>query len=143
MIAIDTNLLIYAHAPKFAQHHRARSVIEKLADSGAPWGVPWPCAHEFCAVMSNKKMHMTALPMTQVLAMLEQLSCSPSFRFLHSGSDHFNHLRQTLLLSDATGGMVHDARIVATCLDAGVSELWTVDRDFARFPGLRYRNPLI
>jgi len=74
--------------------------------------VPWPCAHEFRAVMSNRKLPMTALPMTQVRAMLEQFNQSSSFRFLHSGTAHFAHLRQTLLLSNSTGGMLHDALVV-------------------------------
>lgn len=90
---------------------------------------------------SNRKLLVTALPMTQVLAMLEQPCLSPSFRFLHSGLEHFAHLRQTLLLSDASGALVRDARIVATCLDAGVTELWTADRDFSRFLGCATEIP--
>ncbi len=143
MIAIDTNILIYAHVPSFVQHAPALAALEKLANSGAAWAVPWPCAHEFCAVISNKKWRNDALDATAAVAILRSWENAPNFRFLGATHQHLNYFAQTLLLSGVSGGQIHDARIAATCLEHNVSELWSADRDFSRFVGLRMRNPLI
>ena len=143
MIAIDTNVLIYAHVPSFAQHPLALTALERLANSGVAWSVPWPCAHEFCAVITNRKWRADALDAAAAVAILRSWESAPNFRFLGAGAMHFTHFTSTLLLSNASGGQIHDARIVATCLDHDVTELWTADRDFSRFPGLRTRNPLV
>ena len=142
MIAIDTNILIYAHVPSFAQHLSALAALEKLANSGAAWAVPWPCAHEFCAVISNKKWRSDALDAAGAVAILRSWGSAPNFRFFCPTHQHLNYFAQTLLLSGVSGGQVHDARIAATCLEHNVSELWSADRDFSRFVGLRMRNPL-
>ena len=142
MIAIDTHILIYAHVPSFAQHASALAALEKLANSGSAWAVPWPCAHEFCAVISNQKWRSDALDAAGTVAILRSWASAPNFRFLGASHQHLNFFAQTLLLSGATGGQVHDARIAATCLEHNVTELWSADRDFSRFPGLRTRNPL-
>lgn len=142
MIAVDTNILIYAHVPSFAQHPLALAALERLANSGSAWAVPWPCAHEFCAVVTNRKWRNDALDAAAAVAILRSWEGAPNFRFLGASAKHLAHFSQTLLLSNATGGQIHDARIVATCLDHNVSELWSADRDFSRFPGLRTRNPL-
>ena len=142
MIAIDTNILVYAHVPSFAQHASALAALERLANSGASWGVPWPCAHEFCAVITNRKWRSDALDAAGAVAILRSWESASNFRFLGATPQHLARLAQTLLLSQAQGGQVHDARIVATCLEHNVAELWSADRDFSRFPGLRTRNPL-
>jgi uncharacterized protein len=142
MIAIDTNVLVYAHVPSFTQHPLARRALERLANSGSAWAVPWPCAHEFCAVVTNRKWRADALDAAAAIAILRNWESAPNFRFLGASVHHLNHFSQTLLLSKVTGGQIHDARIVATCLDHNVTELWSADRDFSRFPGIRTRNPL-
>jgi predicted nucleic acid-binding protein len=76
------------------------------------------------------------------VAILRSLESAPSFRFLGATHQHLNYFAQTLLLSGVIGSQVHDARIAATCLEHNVAELWTADRDFSRFAGLRIRNPL-
>ena len=75
----------------------------------------------------------------QVAAWLE----SPTLVVLAETGDYWHVLRDLMASARATGPLVHDARIAALCRTHGVSELWTVDRDFGRFPGLRVRNPLI
>jgi uncharacterized protein len=143
MIAIDTNILIYAHVPGFAQHKAALSALQALANSGGAWAVPWPCAHEFCAVISNKKWRSDALDAEAAVAILRSWESAPNFRFLGSSIHHLHYFAEALLSSRVTGGQVHDARIAATCLEHQVNELWSADRDFSRFPGLRTRNPLV
>lgn len=142
VLAIDTNLLLYAHVPSFAQHPRALAALERLANSGAAWAVSWPCAHEFGAVIANRDGRADALDAAAAVAILRSWERAPNFRFIDATRRHLAHFSQTLLLSQAGGGQVHGARIVATCLDHDVTELWNADRDDSRFPGLRTRNPL-
>jgi len=68
---------------------------------------------------------------------------SPRAIILHESPTHLQTLRSLVMNCRVTGGALHDARIVALCLDHGVSELLTADRDFSRFPTLRVRNPLL
>jgi uncharacterized protein len=143
MIAIDTNILVYAYAPRFTQHVGARAAIEVLMASGKPWAIPWPCVHEFIAVVSNRKWHADAPSMAQLIEHVDAWQSAPGLRFLGIGPEHWLHLRYVLERSDVNGGAVHDARIVAVCLEAGVSEIWSADRDFSRFPGVRIHNPLV
>ena len=66
----------------------------------------------------------------------------PRLALLGEGPRHFTTLSELILAANSRGGAIHDARIAAICIDHGVTELWTSDRDFRRFPGLRLRNPL-
>jgi predicted nucleic acid-binding protein len=68
---------------------------------------------------------------------------TPSLRFLGEGSRHIELLIELAVEGRAAGAKIHDARIAAICLEHGVSELWTADRDFGRFPSLKTRNPLV
>jgi uncharacterized protein len=83
-----------------------------------------------------------AIDASQAVAILRSWESAPNCRFLGASPQHLEYFAQTLLLSSVVGGQVHDARIAATCLEHQVAELWTADRDFSRFPGLRTRNPL-
>jgi len=137
---------VFAMIDIFGRHAVPRrpspSDVVAAGNSGALWAVPWPCAHEFCAVISNQKWRSDALDAAGAVAILRSWASAPNFRFLGASHQHLSFFAQTLLLSGATGGQVHDARIAATCLEHDVAELWSADRDFSRFPGLRTRNPL-
>ena len=63
MIAIDTNILVYAHRPEAELHKQAFNALTGLISSGNPWGVPWPCVHEFIAVITNKRIFKTPTPL--------------------------------------------------------------------------------
>jgi predicted nucleic acid-binding protein len=65
------------------------------------------------------------------------------FGYWEEAEDHLAELRTIVLAAKIQGGAVHDARIAAICVEHGVNELWTLDRDFSRFPGLRATNPLV
>ena len=68
---------------------------------------------------------------------------SPSLSLIGEAPQHWATLSKLATQAKAQGGAIYDARIAAICLDHGISELWTADRDFSRFPGLRVRNPLV
>lgn len=143
MIAVDTNLLVYAHRTDSPFHERARSLIESLAGGSREWAVPWPCVHEFVAVVTHPRIYRTATPIETAFDQLRALAALANLAFLAEPDGYLGHLETLVLKAAVRGGAIHDARIAAICLAHAVSELWTADRDFSRFPTLRARNPLV
>lgn len=142
-IAVDTNILIYAHNQDSDWYERAQELMAGLAQSGSPWALPWPCIHEFLAVATNPRLFSgtgtVAKAMEQVAIWME----SPWLRLLGEMQGHWQELRRIVTKGRMRGGAMHDARIAAICLEHGVSELWSADRDFTRVGRLRVRNPLL
>ncbi|MBM4337987.1 MAG: type II toxin-antitoxin system VapC family toxin [Deltaproteobacteria bacterium] len=143
MIAVDSNLLVYAHREDSPWHDKAYSRIVELAEGQAPWAIPWPCIHEFLAIVTHPRIYTPPTPLEKALDQVEAWLESPSLVLLSESEDYWHPLRSMLQSGKVSGPQVHDARIAALCQQHGVSELWTIDRDFGRFPGLTARNPLI
>ncbi len=141
MIAVDTNILVYAHRQDSRFHKRAAELIRSLAEGQRSWAIPWPCIHEFLAVATHPRIYDPPTPTNQAIAQVEAWLGSPSLTLLAEDAEHWSHLR-TALDNGVTGPKVHDARVAAICTAAGVTELWSADRDFTRFP-LRTTNPLL
>jgi len=142
VIAVDTNLLVYAHRPEMPFHERARHVLADAVAAPEPVCVPWPCAHEFLAVVSNPRIFGDPTPMPLALDAIRRLLESLSGGFLAEGEgylDAFERIARPALLQ---GAIVHDARVAALCTFHGVRVLWSADRDFSRFPQLTVINPL-
>ena len=142
MIAVDTNILIYAHREDSEWHKSALKSLIELGLSGTPWGIPWPCVHEFLSITTHPKIYAPPTPMETALAAIEQWLQVPTCRMLAEGPEYFSILKLLLQKSKVRGPMVHDARIAAICLHHGVKTLWTVDRDFSRFSQVNCQNPL-
>ncbi len=142
VIALDTNVLVYAHRPEMSEHEAARAALRRLTEEPA-WGLPWPVGHEFVRVVSEPRWFVDPTPLDQALAAIAALLQAPGCRAIGEGSGHWKRLTEVALAGKAAQAVLYDARIAAICLAHGVSELWTADRDFGRFPGLRTRNPLV
>jgi hypothetical protein len=142
VIAVDTNLLVYAHREDSAWHEEAYQIIRELAEGASPWAIPWPCIHEFLAITTHPRIFSPPTPLPKALDQIEAWLESPSLHLLSEQPGAWDSLRDLLVSSKTTGPAVHDARIAALCLQHGVRELLTADRDFSRFRDLRSRNPL-
>jgi toxin-antitoxin system PIN domain toxin len=142
VIAVDTNILVYAHRRDSKFHAAAFSTLKGLAEGRAPWAVPWPCLHEFYSVATHPRLYDPPSTTDQAVAQIEAWLDSPSIVTLAEATNHWPTLQALLAKGKVTGPMVHDAKIAALCLNHGVRELWTIDRDFGRFPDLTTRNPL-
>lgn len=142
MIALDTNVLVYAHRPEYALHAPARALLRDLAGGALPWAIPWPCLHEFYATVTNSRIHRPATGPHEAWDQLDAWLESPGLVLLTEGAGYARHLRELTTTAGVTGALVHDARIAAICLSHGVRELITMDRDFGRFPLLRTRSLL-
>lgn len=143
MIALDTNLLVYGHRIESPHHQAAKACIASLAKERAPWAIPWPCLHEFYGVVTHHRVYKTPTPAVIALNQIEAWLSATSVVLLHESAQHWQVLRALIESAAVAGPMVHDARIAALCLQHGVRELWSADRDFKRFSSLAVRNPLV
>lgn len=143
MIAVDTNILVYAHRADSPFHDRARAALESIASGARQWAIPWPCVHEFIAVVTHARIYRTPTPSETAFSQLRALASLSNLAFIAEADDHLAHLEELALAGRARGGAIHDARVAAICLSQGVAELWSADRDFSRFPSLKTRNPLV
>ncbi len=143
MIAIDTNLLVYAHREDSSWHEPAYRHLAELAEGKAPWAIPWPCVHEFLAIVTHPRIYDPPTPLEVALDQVAAWLEAPGVVLLSEGEGYWDEIREVLKAGRVAGAQVHDARVVALCQSHGVEELWTADRDFGRFPGLKARNPLV
>ena len=143
MIAVDTNVLVYAHRGESPFHAQAYECMRSLAEGSQRWGIPVSCLHEFMAVVTNPKVFRPASTANQALAQVDAWLSSPHLQILHSGSQHWRVLSELTRKAKLQGGQFHDARIAAICIEHGVSVLWSADRDFGRFKNLKTVNPLV
>lgn len=143
MIALDTNILVYARRAEAPHHLAAKRLLRRLAEGRRPWALAWPCIYEYLRVVTHPKVFHPPTELDVAVEDLESLLASPSLVLLGEGPQHAAAMRAALTQARATGNLVHDAHIAALLREHGVSELWTADRDFSRFAGLRVRNPFI
>jgi toxin-antitoxin system PIN domain toxin len=143
VIAVDTNILVYAHREDSAWHQPASDALTTLAEDRGAWAIPWPCLHEFLAIVTHPKIYRRATPLATAIDQIDAWRESPSLVLLAETDSYWDVLRQALSGGRVAGTAVHDARIAAICLAHGVRELWTHDRDFGRFAALTTRNPLV
>lgn len=143
MIAVDTNLLVYTHREESPWHEAAYRCIEQLAEARGAWALPWPCIHEFLAIVTHSRIYAPPTPIESALDQVAAWFEAPNLVLLGESDGYWDRLRAVVRESRVTGPRVHDARVVALCRHHGVEQLWTADRDFSRFPGLKVRNPLI
>jgi toxin-antitoxin system PIN domain toxin len=143
LIAVDTNVLVAAHRADSVAHDRARETLQSLAERGLPWAVPWPCVHEFLSVVTHPRIFRPPSTMEEALVEVKAWLESGTLVLLAETDGYFDELTSLLRSGRIAGPRVHDARIAALCRLHAVQELWTADRDFGRFPGLKVRNPLV
>ena len=124
-------------------HRKAYELLKELASGESPWALPWPCVYEFLRIVTHPRVFDPRTPLEDAIEDIESLFQSPSLVLLGEGPAHSSHLNRTARAGRASGNLIHDAYIAALAIEHGVSEFWTIDRDFTRFPGLRIRNPFV
>jgi len=143
MIAVDTNILVYAHRSDSNWHQPARERLTELAEGDVPWMIPLPCMHEFLAISTQPRIYSPPSPMKVAVAQVDFWLESPRLTLQGESDRHWMTMKSLLESAKIVGAAVHDARVAAICIDHGVRELWTADRDFSRFKQLRVLNPLV
>ena len=143
MIAVDTNLLVYAHRRESRNHETAAAVVRALAEGDNAWAIPWPCCYEFLSVVTNPRIWKDeATTPGRAWRQLAAWTASPSNRLIGETDDFLKILRRFVERPRVVGAVVHDARVAAICVSHGVEMLLTRDRDFSLFPELRTRDPI-
>jgi toxin-antitoxin system PIN domain toxin len=143
VIAIDTNILVYAHREDAEWHEEAERAVRTLAEGAAGRAIPWPCVHEFLAITTHPRIFRTPTPVRAALDQVDAWFESPSLVLLAEDAAYWSTLRTLVEHARVDGPRVHDARVAALCVRHAVRELWSADRDFSSFPALRVRNPLV
>lgn len=143
MIALDTNLLVYAFDRGSPDHAAAREAVTRVVES-PEWALPWSVVHEYLRVVTRPPRGASRrVPLPTAIDSVDALLAAPGVQLLAEPAGYWSRFQALAARSDVTGRLIFDARIAATCLAHGVSELWTADKDFGRFPELRTRNPLV
>ena len=140
MIAVDTNVLVYADRRDSPLHAAAVRALRSLAEGAAAWALPVFCVGEYLRVVSHRRVFENPTPVAEALESMDSLLESPSVRLLSPGPAFISILRESIDVSGASGNLVFDALIVAVCLEHGALTLLTEDRDFARFPAIETRS---
>lgn len=143
MIAVDTNLLVYAHRREARHGDGAFALIRELAEGDQVWAIPWPCCYEFLSVVTNRRIWQDRVTSSgHAWRQMAAWMASPVHHMIGETADFADILGRFVQRPHVVGGVVHDARIAAICIAHGVDELLTRDRDFSLFPELRTRDPL-
>ncbi len=142
MIAVDTNILVYAHRKDSHWHKKAFDKIKGLAEGRAPWAIVWSSLHEFYSVVTHPKIYSPSSTPEQARLQIKEWMKSPSLVILNESEGYWKTLEQLIHSSQIVGPRIHDARIAAVCILHEVRLLWSADRDFSRFGSLIVENPL-
>ncbi|MGH2725754.1 MAG: TA system VapC family ribonuclease toxin [Actinomycetota bacterium] len=135
MIAVDTNILVYAHREDAPEHAKALSALSELAEGQVAWALPVFVLAEFLRVVTHPNMTWpTKAP--EAIAKLDRLLDSPSLQLLFPGNRYWAILKEVALEAAVKGNLFIDAQIVAVCLEYGATTILTEDRDFRRFSGI-------
>jgi uncharacterized protein len=141
LIVLDANLLLYAYDSASPKHSKAREWIEREFSSSEPIALPWQTVSAFIRIMTNPRLPGERLTIEEAVAVVDAWLEQPNIQLLAPGESHWPLFQQMLVEGQAAGALVCDAHLAALTIEYG-GVLHTTDRDFARFPGLRWKNPL-
>lgn len=141
MILVDANLLVYAANHAAAEHDQARTWLDDRLNGSAAVGLPWPCLLAFVRLASNPTIVRNPVaPGAAMRQVREWLACAPTW-IPQAGPEHAAILSRLLEPRWMTSRLVPDAHLAALAIEHGLT-LCSTDGDFAKFPGLRWENPL-
>lgn len=141
MILVDANLLLYATNRAAPEHERARAWLDERLNGSAAVGLPWPSLLAFVRLASNPAIFRRPVAPAEAWRQVESwLDCEPAW-IPQAGETHPLLVGRFLAMDWMTSRLVPDAHLAALALEHGLV-LQSTDGDFARFPGLRWENPL-
>ena len=141
MIVLNVNILLYAYGAASPRHKEARDWLEKVFSGGEIVGLPWQTLAAFIRIVTNPRLPGFRRSAEEASRVVDQWLEQPNVRVLVSGDQHWTLFRRMIIEGQASGPLVSDAQLAALTIEYG-GVLHTTNRDFARFPGLRWVNPL-
>ena len=142
MIVLDANLLLYASDDTSPHHAPARAWLGKVLSGPELIGLPWQVVCAFLRISTNSRIFANCLSMEQAVAVVQRWMDLKHVRLLVPGERHWVLLQKMVVGGQVRGPLVTEAQLAAITLEYG-GVLYSTDRDFARFPGLRWVNPLL
>lgn len=142
MIIPDINLLLYAYNPHSPQNSVAKQWWEQTINQEELIGLPLEVAFGFIRIATHQRLGPTRVPLEEARKVVESWFELPQLRTLTPQGNHFNHVMDLMKTSMSSGAMLSDAILAAYAI-ANRATLFTNDDDFSRFPGLKWRNPII
>lgn len=141
MRCADVNVLVYAHRPESPHHAETLDWLEAARRSDEPLGLTDLALSGFVRIVTNPRIFRDPTPIEVALTFVDDLLASPAALRLAPGPRHWSVFRRLCVSLGLRGGLVTDAYLAAVAIETGAT-LITTDRDFARFPGLRWQHPL-
>ena len=141
MLVPDVNVLVYAYREDADDHERYLSWLEDLAASEAPFGLVDPVLTGFLRVVTHPRVFDPPSPIHHALRFVDELKARPNATSIAPGPRHWGIFTGLCRDAGVKGDLVGHAALAALAIESG-SEWVTTDRDYARFPGLRWRHPL-
>jgi hypothetical protein len=141
MIVVDANLLLYASDASSDHHQASRRWLEATLSDPEPVGLAWVALLAFLRVGTNSRIRKDAFSVDEAAAIVAGWLERPMVTLLNPGERHWDILRGLMTKGQARGPLITDAHLAALAIEHGAI-LATSDRDFARFPGLKFFNPL-
>jgi toxin-antitoxin system PIN domain toxin len=141
MTVIDANLLLYAYNADAPQQRAAARWLAKLIDSGEAIGLPWMTLWAFLRISTNSRIWTHPRSVREAFAIVGEWLAQPGVVLLQPGPLHAEILERLAADHAATGPLVTGAVLAALAMEHGAL-LASADRDFSRFPDLRWLNPL-
>jgi hypothetical protein len=141
VILVDANLLLYAHFDSFKQHEAARTWLDGRLNGASRVGLPWPSLLAFLRVATNPRVFEKPEPMRLACEQVSNWLSAETAWIPQPTERHAERFGQLLEGPGISANLVPDAHLAALALEHGLT-LCTTDGDFARFPTLRWTNPL-
>ena len=141
MLLPDVNILVSAHREDSPHHAPARAWLEKTLAGPEPLGICDQVLSGFLRVVTHPRVFVTPSPLERALAFADYVRAAPRAVPVAPGGRHWRLFSELCLRANAKGNLIPDAWFAALALECG-AEWITMDRDYARFPGLRWRSPL-
>lgn len=141
MLLLDANLLIYAYYSDSDEHAGAKAWVQSAFSGAEAVGLPWLTILAFLRITTNQRIFERPLSMAKAQSIAASWLERPQVHTVEAGANFFNVLSKLLGPAQIKGPLVTDAAIAALAIEHGAT-LCTTDRDFARFSGLKWINPL-
>ncbi len=141
MILFDVNVLLNAHRPGQEHHGVARALVETVVNTPAPFALSELVLSAFVRIATNPRAFAVATPLEDAFGFTDRLLLRPNARVLRPGDRHWAIFQDLCRRIQARGALIADAQHAALAHEPGC-EWVSFDRDFARFPDLRWRHPL-
>ena len=140
MVVVDANVLVYAMSEPSAFHRQARRWLESALSGTESVGLPWLSLVAFMRISTQAAVLPLPLTADQAVDVVVQWLEQPPATLVEPGADHLRTVRRLLSDTGTAGNLMNDAHIAAIALEHD-AEVVTFDRDFGRFPGVRWRTP--